>query len=121
MREVEGFFRIEISGGIVSCWHGRSAQSVAEVNQVLSSIDDALDESGISLLLFDSREADRTPEEVQGRIWSWLTNASNIRKVATVMKSEMLATSVRMTGIGKGVRIKAFHDEAEARTWLVEP
>jgi hypothetical protein len=111
--------RIEIGGGVVKVWHGRSARNLAEAETVLAAIDDALTRSGIHLLLFDSRDADRTPAPVQNRIWQWLTEHAELRRVATLMHSRELGKGVRVHGTGLGVRIRAFSSEDEARTWLL--
>ncbi len=119
--DLDDVLRIDISGGVVKVWHARSARNDEEAEAILAAIDRALETSGIDLLMIDSRDADRTPPEVQARIWTWLTNSSRIRKVATLVQSAELATNVRATGVGHGVLIKAFHDEDEARRWLTTP
>ena len=117
--EQAGTLRIEVGGGVVKVWHGRSARNRAETNTVLGAIDRALEESEIGLLLFDSRDADRTPAEVQDRIWQWLSRSTHIRKVATLLHCKELAANARATAIGHGVLLRAFHDEDEARDWLL--
>ena len=87
---------------------------------MLDAIDAALTNSGIELLMFDSRDADRTPPEVQEIIWSWLVGHSGIRKVATLMHSRDLAKKVRVTAVGSGLLLKTFDDESKARRWLHE-
>ena len=114
------FMRIEIREGVVGVWHERSARDAGEAQAVLDAIDAALAESGIELLMFDSREADRTPPEVQEIIWSWLVAHVGIRKVATLMHSRDLAKKVRVTAVGSGLLLKTFDDETQARYWLHE-
>ncbi|MEM7160084.1 MAG: hypothetical protein AAF799_45020 [Myxococcota bacterium] len=111
--------RIEVGGGVVKVWHGRSARNRAETNTVLGAIDRALEESEIGLLLFDSRDSDRTPAAVQDRIWQWLSRSTHVRKVATLLNSRELAADVRAMAVGHGVMFRAFHDEDEARHWLL--
>jgi hypothetical protein len=117
---VPEFMRIDIREGVVGVWHGRSASDASEAAAVLGAIDAALEESGIELLMFDSREADRTPPEVQEAIWNWLVGHSGIRKVATLMHSRDLAKKVRVTAVGSGLLLKTFADEDKARRWLHE-
>ena len=114
------FLKIEPREGVVGVWHQRSAQNAEEAHAVLAAIDAALTESGIELLMFDSRDADRTPPEVQEIIWSWLVGHVGIRKVATLMHSRDLAKKVRVTAVGSGLLLKTFDDEAKARRWLHE-
>ena len=91
---------------------------VVEAAAVIAEIDDALASSGIERLLFDSREADRTKPEVAAAIWAWLSSTTRVRRVATVMNSEVLSANVRSTGVGMGVLIKAFATVEEAERWL---
>ena len=118
--ETPDFLRVEARGGIVHVWHGRSAQNVEEGREVLRAIDRELRRTGIQMLLFDSRDSDRTPPEVQKLIWNWLSNHTGIRRVATVMESKDLAGNVRVTGVERGVRLKTFNDQAKAEAWLLE-
>jgi hypothetical protein len=114
------FLEVKVSGGVVAVWHGRSAANVEEGATVLAAIDAALARSGVEVLMFDSRDADRTPPEVQAQIWDWLTRHTGIRKVATLMHSKDLAKMVRVNAVGNGVRLKTFDDEGQARRWLME-
>lgn len=114
------FMRLDIRDGVVTVWHSRSAADADEATEVLGAIDGALEQSGIELLIFDSRDADRTPPEVQEAIWNWLVGHSGIRKVATLMHSRDLAKKVRVTAVGSGLLLKTFADEDAARRWLHE-
>lgn len=118
--DLSELLEIRVEGGIVRCWHARSANDESEARAVLDAIDRALERSGIELLLLDSRDANRTSPEVQAVIWNWLSGHPKVRKVATLMHSKELGKSVRLAGAGQGVLIRAFHDEDRARTWLVE-
>lgn len=117
--DIANALRIETTGGVVSVWHARSARNLSEADAILEAIDAALKTTGIPYLLFDSRDADRTPPEIQERIWGWLTEHRSLRRVATVMHSKDLAQNVRETGVGRGIRIKTFADEDAARAWLL--
>ena len=119
-RDLSDLLEIQIDGGIVRCWHARSAHDEDEARAVLGAIDDALNSSGIELLLLDSRDANRTSPGVQAVIWSWLSGHPKVRKVATLMHSKELGKAVRVAGAGQGVLIKAFRDEDKARVWLRE-
>jgi hypothetical protein len=101
----------------VFVWHGRAAKDLDELRLVLDAIDRALAESGRRRLLFDSRDSDYTPPDVQKALWAWLDEAP-LDRIATLVRSENLAVSVRMTGISMGIRIRAFHDATEAVRWL---
>ena len=99
-------------------WHGRSASNLEELMEVLDAIDQALETHGVSRVMFDSRDADYSEGEVQSRMWAWLTGHPVLDRVATLVQSPRLAVSVGLTGMSKGVKIKAFHIESEAATWL---
>ena len=104
-------------GGFVRVWHGRAANNLAELDEVMKGVDAALEESGSRAVLFDSRESGYTPQDVQDALWGWLER-SELRRVATLVQSENLAVSVRMTGLVRKVPIRAFADENAARAWL---
>jgi hypothetical protein len=116
----EAWFRITVQGGYVRAYHARSARDEDEVREVLAAIDAVLGETSIDLLMFDSRDADRTPPEVAAVIWSWLQKRVAIRKVATLMHSHGLSRNVRRASAQGGVRLKTFEDEEQARLWLYE-
>ncbi len=109
---------VDVCEGYLRVWHRRPATDLAELHTVLSAIDEDLAREQLACVLFDSRESKYQAGEVQTEMWRWLTEHKMLRKVATVVESEMLAASVTMTGLSKGVKIKAFHDEATAATWL---
>jgi hypothetical protein len=120
VRLLDGDLEIRPHQGFLEVWHRRAAKDVAEMDFIIDAIESALDSHGVRRLMFDSRESEYTPSEVQQRIWEWLQAGKGFERVATLVEAELLAVSVRMTGMGKGVKIKAFADRAEARQWLVE-
>jgi hypothetical protein len=115
----EGSVRIEVLDGYVKVWHSRPADDVAELELILGGIDDALKEQGLDRVMFDSRESEYRGGDVQTRMWEWLSHHPVLKRVATLVTSELLATSVNMTGVSKSVKIKAFADEVKAVSWLV--
>lgn len=115
---LDGELTISPRSGYVRVWHRRSARDLAELEPVLKAMEAALLENGTTCLLFDSREANYQEGEVQARMWSWLQGCDLVKRVATLVESPMLAISVNMTGMTKGVSIKAFADEREAEVWL---
>ncbi len=118
--DLSGLLEIRVEGGVVRCWHPRSAEDEDEARAVLEAIDRTIAASGIELLLLDSRDANRTSPEIQAVIWRWLSGHPKVRKVATLMHSAELGRAVRVAGAGQGVLIKAFRDEEKARVWLRE-
>jgi len=99
--------------------HGRSAHSIEELEQVIRALESGLASEGARRLMFDSRGADRTSDEVQERLWAWLESAG-LDRVATLVSSDMLSISLKMTGLARGVKLRAFDDEAQADRWLRE-
>ena len=110
---------IEVCDGFVHVSHSRSARDMSEVEEVIEKIDAALDQCSQRRLVFDSRRSDRTPDEIQVRLWNWLV-ASRPERVATVVTSDMLAVSLKMTGLSKGVKLRAFDDEDTAARWVTK-
>ena len=68
----------------------------------------------------DAGDDDMIPEDVQAAIWSWLQAHGQLKRVAALVQSSSLAVSLRMQGIAKGVRIRAFDNETEAEAWVLE-
>lgn len=114
---LQGGVEIELAAGYVRVWHGRSARNVAEVEEVIACIDGALADARARRLLMDSRDSDRTPAEVQSRLWTWLEQAE-LQRVATLIRNEMLGVSVQMQGLSRRVKVRAFGSEAKAIEWL---
>ncbi len=110
--------RVETHADHLFVWHRRAAKDVAELELVLTAIDEALEGRDLRAVVFDSRESAYQGGEVQQRMWAWIESHPRLRKIATLVESERLATSVNMTGLSKGVKIKAFHQLSDARTWL---
>jgi hypothetical protein len=109
--------RIRPDGDVLCVWHGRSAKTVDEARGVLDAIDRALHMYALDLLLFDSRDADETPQEVQAVIWEWLQRAK-LKRMATLIRSDMKAVSLRMAALGKRLKIGTFADRDAALAWL---
>lgn len=114
-----GDVQLEGRGDYLFVTHGRSAHSVEELEEVIEAIESGLTGEGTRRLLFDSRGADRTSDEVQERLWTWLESAG-LERVATLVTSDMLSISLKMTGLARGVKLRAFDDEREADQWLRE-
>ena len=115
---LDGGLKIYLRDGFVEVWHSKAAKTVEETDAIMGAIDEVLEKTGQSLLLFDSRESERTPPEVGKRIWAWLEGNPRLRRVATLLESENLAVSVRMSGIAHAVKIKAFHTRDDAVAFL---
>lgn len=116
---LSGDLEIRRHDGYLRVWHGRAAKTVDEVEVVIAAIEEEMATTGFRDLLFDSRDSDRTPEDVQARLWAWLQNAG-LRRVATLIRSEMLGVSVQMQGLTRSVRLRAFASEQKATAWLRE-
>jgi hypothetical protein len=116
---LDGDLTITPMGGYLRIWHRRPARTRDELHQILSTIDRELASRKMTRLVFDSRESKYEAGDVQTDMWAWLTGHRELTRVATLVESELLATSVNMTGLSKGVKIKAFHDETAAVTWVL--
>lgn len=119
-RLLDGDVEIRPFDGFLEVWHRRAASDVAEMDVIIDAIETALSDHDVRRVMFDSRESEYTPSDVQQRIWDWLQAGEGFERVATLVESELLAVSVRMTGMGKGVKIKAFAERTEAARWLCE-
>jgi len=117
---LRGDVELRVSESYVRVWHRRSARDLAEVEEVIDAIEDALADALHRRLLLDSRDSDRTPEEVQTRLWAWLSQA-NLDRVATLIRNEMLGVSVQMQGLSRAVKVRAFGSETKAIEWLSGP
>ena len=109
---------LERGGGFLRAWHKRSARDLDEAQAVCEAIDRALRDWKMNKIVFDSRDADTSPKDVGDHIWNWLATHEGIAGVATLVESEALAIAINMGGVGKGVRIRAFHREEPAIRWL---
>lgn len=109
--------KIRIATDFVHVWHQRAAQNEAELREVISTLERALRRSRRRKILFDSRDSDVTPPDIQSLFWEWLEGAK-LQKIATLVTSKNLAVSVRMTGVSRGVNLRAFDSESAATRWL---
>jgi hypothetical protein len=116
---LDGDLTISPMDGYLRIWHRRPARTREELRLILSTIDGELGAHGLTRLVFDSRESKYEAGDVQQDMWAWLTGHRELTRVATLVQSELLATSVNMTGLSKGVKIKAFHDEPTAVAWVL--
>ena len=114
---LDGDVTIEHRGDYLHVYHARSARDLAELDEVIKALEAALAETGVTLILFDSRDSDTTPDDVGARLWEWL-HEGPVSRVATLIKSEMLQISVQLKGLAQNVRLRAFDDEQEALEWL---
>jgi len=115
---MDGDCELRVEAQFLRVWHGRSASSLDELLEVLDAIDATLASRSLTRVMFDSRDAEYTEGEVQSRMWAWLTEHLVLDRVATLVTSPRLAVSVGLTGMSRGVKIKAFHIESEAAAWL---
>ncbi|MCH2110197.1 MAG: hypothetical protein MK135_12785 [Polyangiaceae bacterium] len=114
---LEGEMQLEARDGYLLVTHRRSARSLQELDHVLQAIDRLLRLKELDALLFDSRQSDYTPPDIQTALWAWLKKR-RFRKVAVLVKSSNLAVSLRMTGLSEGVNMRAFDSELGAVKWL---
>lgn len=98
-------------------WHGRAARDAQELKPVLRGMDQMLIHNHVKRILFDSRDSNYTPPEVQTLLWNWLENAK-LEKVGTLVDSKNLAVSLRMTGLSKKIVMRAFDRMSVAEAWM---
>lgn len=117
-RLLDGDVTVRWTGTYVRVWHRKNASNLEELEVVLTGIEDGLRANESGYLLFDSRDVEYTPGDVQQGIWDWLASHPTLVRVATLVESEALAVSVNMNGLGRRIPIRAFHDERSAAGWL---
>lgn len=106
-RLLDGNVTVTWTGAYVRVWHRQNASDLEELRLILTTIDGALQANATGYLLFDSRDVDYTPGDVQQGIWDWLAAHDKLVRIATLVESEALAVSVNMNGLGKRIPIRA--------------
>lgn len=112
-----GQLTIEPRENYLFIWHGRAARDAQELKPVLRGMAQMLMHNHVQRILFDSRDSDYTPPEVQTLLWNWLENAQ-LEKVGTLVESKNLAVSLRMTGLSKKIVMRAFDRMSTAEAWM---
>ncbi|MEM9069137.1 MAG: hypothetical protein AAGE52_11555 [Myxococcota bacterium] len=103
--------------GLLVRYEGR-VSDIATAEEWFHALDTELTGRRVSQILWDSRPAKAHPPEVRKRIWEWLEEARVLKRSAILVDSEMLRLSANLSAVGGKVRIRAFHDFAEAEGWL---
>ncbi len=101
----------------VRVWYGGQVSTIAIAEAWLARVDALLQASGLSRVLWESRDADGHPPDVRDHIWDWLCAARYVKASAIVVNSELLRTSANLSS-HSGLRIRAFNAESDALSWL---
>ena len=86
--------------------------------RILAEIDARLAETGLQAVMLDSTRVSGQSDEVREVLWAWIQAARLHRKVAILVKSEMIRVQGNMTALSKGARLKSFNSKADAEAWL---
>jgi hypothetical protein len=108
-----------VDGYVFVC--NESVPDERRARQILGAVDMALDKSGHRAVLFDTREMPAPPDEVNTILRSWVDACRFHDKVALLVKSDLKLIASNMRAIAAKVKLRSFHDLAEAEAWLRAP
>jgi hypothetical protein len=108
-----------VDGYVFVC--NESVPDERRARQILGAVDMALEHSGHRAVLFDTREMAAPPDEVNAILRSWVDACRHHDKVALLVKSDLKLIASNMRAIAVKVKLRSFHDIAEAETWLRAP
>jgi hypothetical protein len=108
-----------VDGYVFVC--NESVPDERRARQILGAVDLALDRSGHRAVLFDTREMPAPSDEVNTILRSWVDACRYHDKVALLVKSDLKLIASNMRAIAAKVKLRSFHDIAEAEAWLRAP
>jgi hypothetical protein len=108
-----------VDGYVFVC--NESVPDERRARQILGAVDLALDRSGHRAVLFDTREMPAPSDEVNNILRSWVDACRYHDKVALLVKSDLKLIASNMRAIAAKVKLRSFHDIAEAEAWLRAP
>jgi hypothetical protein len=108
-----------VDGYVFVC--NESVPDERRARQILGAVDLALDRSGHRAVLFDTREMPAPSDEVNNILRSWVDACRYHDKVALLVKSDLKLIASNMRAIAAKVKLRSFHDLAEAEAWLRAP
>lgn len=108
-----------VDGYVFVC--NESVPDERRARQILGAVDLALDRSGHRAVLFDTREMAAPSDEVNAILRSWVDACRYHDKVALLVKSDLKLIASNMRAIAAKVKLRSFHDIAEAEAWLRAP
>jgi hypothetical protein len=108
-----------VDGYVFVC--NESVPDERRARQILGAVDMALERSGHRAVLFDTREMAAPSDEVNAILRSWVDACRFHDKVALLVKSDLKLIASNMRAIAVKVKLRSFHDIAEAETWLRAP
>lgn len=108
-----------VDGYVFVC--NESVPDERRARQILGAVDIALERSGHRAVLFDTREMPAPTEEVNNILRSWVDACRHHDKVALLVKSDLKLIASNMRAIAVKVKLRSFHDLAEAEAWLRAP
>lgn len=108
-----------VDGYVFVC--NESVPDERRARQILGAVDLALDRSGHRAVLFDTREMPAPSDEVNTILRSWVDACRYHDKVALLVKSDLKLIASNMRAIAAKVKLRSFHDLAEAEAWLRAP
>lgn len=108
-----------VDGYVLVC--NESVPDQARGRKVLAAVDLALERSGYRAVLFDTRDMPPPPEEVNEILRAWVDRCKYHDKVALLVRSDLKLIASNMRAIAAKVKLRSFHDLAEAEAWLRAP
>ena len=98
-----------------------SVPNPARAREVLGAVDQALEAGGVRAVMFDTRDMEAPPEEVNAILRAWVDLCLNHDKVALLVRSDLKRIASNMRALSVGVKMRSFHDRDEAVAWLRKP
>lgn len=95
-----------------------SVADAATADAWLADLEQALAQSGLSQILWDSTKAEPHSKDVRARILQWAKTTAALRRSAIVVQSDMLRLSANLSGLDQSVTVRGFATIAEADAWL---
>ncbi|WP_146156242.1 STAS/SEC14 domain-containing protein [Enhygromyxa salina] len=108
-----------VDGYVFVC--NESVPDELRARTILAAVDDALAQSGSRGVLFDTRDMPAPTEAVNTILRTWVDAGRLHDKVALLVRSDLKRIASNMRAISVGVKMRSFHELAEAEAWLLEP
>ena len=98
-----------------------SVPNLARAEAITATVDRALREHGLELVLIDSRDVEDASEEVNSLFREWVETAACHDRVAVLVRSDLRQVANNMRALSRQVRMRSFMSYEEAIEWLAKP
>jgi hypothetical protein len=110
-------YRIDVREDHVLVWQS-GLLTVEVARQMQRDILEAMVEADVHKAIFDNRDTDRPDEMVRAVMWSWVSECTQIERLAMVLSTDRNVRRARDTADRNRVSSEAFVSEADAIAWL---